>query len=266
MQEDHADEEALSVLADPVDRPTSLYLYGLVDEPLAFVPGCVGLENAMVSCLPFDGVGALVHSCPATPYASTERQTVVQWAQAHAAVLCDALARYPSVVPFAFNTIVRGPRPEQRLAQWINEHRANVDYLLGRLRGRVEYGVRLEPTVFPIPEQTKEDRDVPAGIAYILQGRSRPKTWPPALRHAAQSAMDRLVALCDEVRGGRTLEPESDGCAVFRLACLVDTRAIDAFINAVGQCREFEALRIEVTGPWPAYSFLDQPPPSRVEG
>ena len=266
MQEDDADEESVSVFANHVDRTTSLYLYGLVDEPIAFAPGCLGLDNATVSCLPFDGVGALVHCCPATPYASADRRTVVHWAEAHAAVLCDALARYPSVVPFAFNTIVRGPRSEQRLAQWINEHRANVEYLFRRLRGRVEYGVRLEPAVSALPEQAKEDRDVPAGIAYILQGRSRPKTWPPALRQAAQSAIDRLVGLCDEVRGGRTLEPESDGCEVFRLACLVDTKAIDAFINAVEQCHEFGALRIEVTGPWPAYSFLDQPPPNRVEG
>ena len=251
------------VLGDSSETPTGLYLYGVVEGcPDRVSDGVIGLDGAQVRCLEIDGLGVLVHGCAAAPYASQDRETVVRWAAAHAAVLCGALVRYPAVLPFAFNTIVQGPCPDQRLAQWIGDHRTDVCLLLDRLRGRVEYGVHIEVSAPPAPPEV--DPNLPAGVAYLLRYRPRPKAWPSQWRQAAVRRLQRLADVSVEVRGCVTPGPEPSCATLLRAACLVDMDAVGVFLCVAQEPPETEAFRIEVTGPWPAYSFLNPPPRDRA--
>lgn len=248
--------------------PLAWYLYGLVAEPRQAYPGASGLDGTPVRVLPVAGLGVLAHACRPVAYASADRDTVLTWVQAHAAVLTDALERYRSVVPFAFNTIVRGlPDGEDPLDAWMADQQGAFERLLSRVRDRIEFGVHLTATVPPRGPQpaTVLPDSVPAGVAYLLQTRRpSPPVWPPGWQGVAATCVRGLQARSEEVVARTPAQPPAamPGASVtlLRAACLVRRAAVGAFLESLRSLDTPSGFGIEVTGPWPAYSFLDPLP------
>jgi hypothetical protein len=256
--------------ADPAHP--AWYLYGLVAEPRQAYPGLSGLDGAQVRVLPVGGLEVLAHACRPVAYASADRDTVLAWVQAHAAVLADALERYRSVVPFAFNTIVRGlPDGEDPLDAWMAGQQETFERLLGRVRDRIEFGVHLTATLPPRGPQPAIDLpdSVPPGVAYLLQTRRpSPPVWPEGWQGQAAACARELQAHSEEVVARTPAQPPaaSPGASVtlLRAACLVRRDGAGAFLDGVRSLDTPSGFGIEVTGPWPAYSFLD-PLPRQAE-
>jgi gas vesicle protein GvpL/GvpF len=110
----------------------------------------------------------------------------------------------------------------EALAEAIAPRSAELRAALDRVRGAVELSVRAVATAEP-----------PAGAADAV--------------HARLSALARAAA-------------RHEGPEALRAAYLVDRAGVDAFVAAVRALQgEHDGLSVLCTGPWPPYSFTEEP-------
>jgi Gas vesicle synthesis protein GvpL/GvpF len=204
----------------------------------------------------------------------------VQWlertARAHQGVVDRALAA-GTTVPLRLCTVCRDDAGVRELLE--REH----DMLAAafeRLAGRQEWGVKLVGDPGAIRDAARrrssppeEPADAPtAGRAHLARLRldrvAREEAQRMA-REAAQAVHHGLRAHAAAARVLRTPPRElsgESGALVLNGAYLVDRdRAAEfrALASELGERQRERGLRLEVTGPWPPYSFVGDPPGER---
>lgn len=85
----------------------ALYFYGVAEggENTRFGP--VGIEQAEVYTISYEGLLAIVHDCLPEPYGSQDDEQVKQWLFIQQKVLDAAQDKFGAVLPMGFNTAVR---------------------------------------------------------------------------------------------------------------------------------------------------------------
>lgn len=255
------------------------YVYCVVQSPdapdLTGVPeGLPGLSRArIVPLAPFAGTLWLVAAdAPLPDYGGAsidanlpDLDWVGDRALAHEQVVEHFAARW-SVLPLKLFTLFSS---DERAAERLRERQEDIGRVLARIAGRVEWGVRIlfqeakakkaEPKEPPPPATTgkgfllrkKEERDGARGLA----GRAR-----AAVDQAYEDLMRQSTA-------ARRHEPEAgEGGARLLLdaAFLVPKGDGDGFEAAVQQWADRlaeHACDLILTGPWPPYNFIEEPPP-----
>jgi hypothetical protein len=186
--------------------------------------------------------------------------------RAHDAVLEAALNRAP-LVPFRFGTIYRS---DEHVRAMLREH----SYLTGtleRLRGTVELGVKafLDREEFERRHGGEPGEASEGGRAYLLRKQQDRKLAEAQSSFAAACAQESHEQLCGAAEDGRAnpLHPlEASGWAGEMLlngAYLVRQEREEAFRGTLaGLQSRFgdDAVRYELTGPWPPYNFVDAEP------
>src|SRR3972149_7893231 len=110
-----------------MEQQEGRYLYGIGAAESAARLGAIGIEDSDVYTIPYAGLCAIVHDCPAQPYRSTNEETVKGWVRAHQRVLDEAKARFGAVIPFGFDTILQSKGkaavPDQTVKELLqNDH------------------------------------------------------------------------------------------------------------------------------------------------
>jgi gas vesicle protein GvpL/GvpF len=252
------------------------YLYGVVRaDRLPRLDGVAGVGDAPLSFVDSDPLVAVVADVARRDFipADAEREDTT-WLEravrAHESVLERCLEPGP-VLPMRFATTVRDDADVRAL---LRERKAEFTASLERLLGRREWGVKAylsDPGA--LGRHVLELRGDLAARERELAGRS------PGAAYLARKRLDQEIALV-----GADLSAELVHRAHQRLAditvaaCLLpgsQPRAERLYLNAaylVAEAEEaaFEAavaeldrahaelgLRYELTGPWPAYNFVD---------
>jgi hypothetical protein len=163
------------------------------------------------------------------------------------------------VLPLRFGTAV----PDEEAARTLlRTHAASAAEQLRRIGTAREWGVRLVRTLAPGAEPALAGRlrtDDVSGTEYLSRRREELQRGDDLTRTAAEYAerlQDELSAHVTESlrRGGST-----GSSLLLDMAYLVPTAAEAEFLGQVQQLTEdLEAhgLALEVTGPWPPYSFV----------
>ena len=179
-------------------------------------------------------------------------------ARGHDAVVRAAAGAGP-VLPLRFGTAV----PDEEAARTLlRTHAASAAEQLRRIGTAREWGVRLVRTLAPGAEPALAGRlrtDDVSGTEYLSRRREELQRGDDLTRTAAEYAerlQDELSAHVTESlrRGGST-----GSSLLLDMAYLVPTAAEAEFLGQVQQLTEdLEAhgLALEVTGPWPPYSFV----------
>ena len=184
----------------------------------------------------------------------------------------DAVARLFPVVPLRLATVYRG---DAALCAALAEHHEHLLAVLRRVGGRVEWGVKAYPAQ-PGPDKAgpdpaggnPADRDPGpaggAGLAYLKRRRAQLTAASQAKASAVNAAQAVHADLTARAAGARLHPPQSAQLSGVRQPMLLNAAYLlspgDAvtFTAAVaGQAAAHRELRIEVTGPWPPYSFAD---------
>jgi hypothetical protein len=184
----------------------------------------------------------------------------------------EHFARRASVVPLRFGTIYT---KRDNVAAMLAEKRDELVSIIGRLRGREEWGlnvysdraklleevVSLSPTLRELSERAAR---VSPGQSYLMrkkidsmreaEARAETRRVAAAIERELSSAADapsaRLRVLKDE--GGE------QGEVAAKLAFLVERGRFSDFRAAAERlAQEYEGagFKLELTGPWPAYNF-----------
>ncbi|MET8356714.1 GvpL/GvpF family gas vesicle protein [Micromonospora sp. NPDC005171] len=260
-----------------VDLPTGAagaWLHGVVqDADPATLATIVGMDGGPVRAVSAAGLVAVVSAAPLDEYGEEPLRRNLEdlvWlervARAHHAVV-EALARRGPVVPARLATV---HTDDGRVAGSLAASRAELVAALDRLTGRGEWGVKgfLVPGAATVAAGTAGAGGV--GTAYLRRRRAQ-LTAREERQQVASAAADAVhSALCELAVAGRRHAPQDRRLSgvtapmVLNGAYLVDVAALPRFSELVGTLgRRHPGLHLELTGPWPAYSFVaDRPEPA----
>ncbi|WP_328368609.1 GvpL/GvpF family gas vesicle protein [Streptomyces sp. NBC_00445] len=247
------------------------YVYAICEPLGAPLPaGLTGVAGDRPHMFPHLGLVAVVGHVPERDFAEQPLRAhledldwLTETARAHERVI-HALMALTTPLPLRLATVFHD---DTGVRVMMEEQEAHFRDTLGRLRGRVEWGVKVYAE--PEPDAEPAEGDGPpsrpaSGRDYLRQRRrsvmAREDTWQRAERFA-----DRLhTALSAHAERTRLHPPQNpalssaSGQNVLNAAYLVPRPASEEFMDVLDRTKTGESgIRIELTGPWAAYSFVD---------
>ncbi|HEX8148683.1 MAG TPA: GvpL/GvpF family gas vesicle protein [Pyrinomonadaceae bacterium] len=234
-------------------------------------------EGAGLGAVEAAGLAAVVSEVPLGVYgegALAVRLSDATWTATRALRherVAEHFARGAPVVPLRFGAIYLR---REGVGQMLEERAAQFREVLGRLRGREEWGVnvyveraRLRDEVTRLSARLREmagraDASAP-GQAYLLRKKIeglRDEEARAETRRVAREVEETLAAACDGAARLRVLKDEAteQGELAARLAFLVPSDDFKDFRAAAERLADRYTplgFRFELTGPWPAYNF-----------
>jgi hypothetical protein len=261
-------------------EPSATWVYAVVPRtPPLPLASLTGITREPVHLLPSDDVAAVVGSIDARDAEEESLQRhladpawLEQAARRHHHVVATCFGSV-ATVPFRIATVYRG---DTRATEMLSQRRAELTRALATVAGRAEWGVQAFTALPAEPPRTPLDANEAAarpGTTYLMRRRAQ-RSATESVRRSAAGAADALHAALQQraVTAARTLpssRPPVTGAAqgrmVLNAAYLVDDSRRDEFTDAVRDVGEHHpALRLRVTGPWPAYSFVEIAPEVRA--
>lgn len=228
-----------------------LYCVGEADHP---EPGnTVGIEGAPVRAVDTAGLRVWVSTLPAAPSASLDR------VRSHNAVV-EASSKERTALPMRFGQWFAS---ESDLQEVIATRRQRLERALERVRGALEFGVRVldpdRPGVDPsdpAPASTAPPADRSSGKAYLESLAQREEGMERTRVRGAEIAGELKLFLGPLVRDHHVRPGGGEGIvAISHLVARHDTGAYSDRVHTFTERRS--DLRFVTSGPWPPYGFAD---------
>jgi hypothetical protein len=212
----------------------------------------------VIRLLTHDGLALVVAEVDLTPFAELEANPahwttepdeddpLVTLAHRHDAVVRSVFEHHP-VLPLRFGTILRDEPAALRL---LTEHHQEAGAWLDRVEGHREWGVRARPAHPAKPAEVSTEGM--SGTEYLAMRRDR-------LAAAARTRRDgsTAAAALDEALSTHATETvhraRKSSVPLLDAAYLVPAGAEPAFH---AETTRHDELAVDVTGPWPPYSFV----------
>ncbi len=227
----------------------TICLYAITDRPEMPLPAQLGLDDAVLAAIVWQGIGAVVsihdgEPPPASADALWRYEAVV-----------EALMECRTVLPVRYGTILPSAGAATDMLR-----RAYTQFTddIARIQGQVEIGVRFVPLAVGAEDMRAAPKEpiAPSGTAYLMtkfaQVRDRERRCAAATEAAhAMHAILRRLATASRFDAATA---DRDWIAA---AFLMPRDATETFRHAV--CRLAKAhpdLALLCTGPWPPYSFV----------
>lgn len=182
-------------------------------------------------------------------------------ARAHDAVI-SGIARLGPVIPVRMATLYVD---DERVSQLLTSRHDTFDTVLDRLSGREEFGVKAyaDPKGLAEDQEPNETTAGPkSGTAYLLRRRQQLSSQEEAHRVAAEGAArihDTLMRCVVDGKRKPALDKSLSGRSAWTVlngTYLVDRSKVELFRETVAALdRATAPITLEITGPWPPYSF-----------
>ncbi|MBL1100251.1 GvpL/GvpF family gas vesicle protein [Streptomyces coffeae] len=252
------------------------WLYAVTTAPPGNGPpqaltGVTGVAHEPVRLVVGSGLAAVVGSVPLSDFAEEalrDHLEDLRWlertARAHHRVINES-AHHGQVVPLRFATLYHD---DDRVRAMLDERRDDLMDTLGRVEGRTEWGVKayVDPGAFAAaPAEDTGGGDRP-GTAYLMRRRAQRQERDTAHDRAAARAEEIHTALAAPAVATAAHPPQDtalaayEGWMVLNNSYLVPDNATDDFTAIVDALRErYPDITLELSGPWPPYSFTAPP-------
>ncbi|MBY8882228.1 GvpL/GvpF family gas vesicle protein [Actinacidiphila acidipaludis] len=253
--------------------PEAAGLSGVAAEPVRAVEGEGGGE----------GLTAVVGTVPAADFAEDplkDHLEDLRWleaaARAHHEVI-DTVFRHGDTVPLQFATVYRD---DDSVRAVLRERSADFTGALARVHGQEEWGVKAymdpgggpEASGGPAPSggpgggaAGASGADSRPGTAYLLRRRAQRDDREQAFQRARGRAEDVRGVLESLATRGVAHPPQDpklaayQGWMILNDSFLVERDRAEEFAAAVTSCAEdFPEVELELSGPWPPYSFVGE--------
>ncbi|CAM5535245.1 GvpL/GvpF family gas vesicle protein [Streptomyces aurantiogriseus] len=235
-----------------------------------------GVGGAPAKLLHHHGLVAVVSDVPQRDFAEEPLRAHLEdldWlaatARGHQQVI-DALTAVTTPLPLRLATVFRD---DSGVRVMIEAREEDFRRTLDRLEGRVEWGVKVyveaeTPETAGTATAGTAESGPPAkpasGRDYLVQRRRRAKAHEDSWLRAERFA-GRLHSLLSAHADAARLHPPQNaalsraaGQNVLNAAYLVPRKESEEFVEIVDRTKgEEPGMRVELTGPWAAYSFVD---------
>ncbi len=242
---------------------TALYAYAVTRDDLRYPDDGPGLTpGLLVSLVTDDGLGLLVSrvdpdELQVDPDDLSETGRLAVLARGHDTVVRAAVTAGP-VLPLRFGTVVTDEDGARRL---LREHAAVARERLDRIGDAREWGVRLVRSLSeeqPVPVAAREGRTDLSGTEFLARRRQALQEREDAEQNARTAAQVLEEALAPPVTEAMRRGGAPGSSLLLDVAYLVPPATEAAFLAETerlgGELRP-RGLALEVTGPWPPYSF-----------
>jgi len=250
---------------------TGVWLYAVTDDRLAEgdLGGLAGVAGESVRAVGSGGLTAVVGSVPLAVFGEEPLKRNLEdlsWleatARAHDAVVSTVAQRGPAV-PLRLATVYLD---DARVRDLLDERQADFESALTLVTGRTEWGVKAygdrQALADAVAEAQIAGSAKGSGTAYLLRRRAQLAAQESVERDAAARADEIHSRLLRQAAAGRR-QPATDPALsgrrdwmVLNGTYLVDDDRADEFARAVEELgKEYPGIRLELTGPWPPYSF-----------
>lgn len=254
------------------------YVYALcrpLEAPLQ--AQLTGVAGAPAKPLHHHGLVAVVSEVPEQDFTEEALRAHLEdldWlaatARAHQGVI-DALTVVTTPLPLRLATVFRDDSGVRSMIESREEHFRRT---LDRLTGRVEWGVKVylesERAEESEAAEAAEERSAPkaaSGRDYLRLRRQQTRASEDLWQRAdtfATGLHERLAAFAEESRLHAPQNATLSGAAgrnVLNAAYLVPRDRSEEFVELVDRTKDdAPGLRVELTGPWAAYSFAGELP------
>ena len=253
-------------------EPNGTWVYAITERvdltPLAQIRGVGGRPVRTVAAAGLTAVAEDVDLAEFGEEALRRNLENLDWlettARAHHRVI-DAVAQQGPLVPMRLATVYSG---DARIAAMLTQREADFRSALRRISGRMEWGVKAYADRQP---EASDDSAVTAGAsrpgggagaAYLQRRRNQLAAQKNARRDTLASAEmihAELARYAAETRVHTPQAPQLTGIKapmILNAAYLLDgTRGEDFAAAVAALADQHPGLRLELTGPWPPYSF-----------
>ena len=253
-------------------KEDGLYVYCVARGDGNRLLGSIGLGGQVVYTVGSGDIRAVVHNCQAEPYQSQDPQVVQDWVVAHQNVVLAAAEAFGTVLPMAFDMIVRGGPGGVAVAAlkaWLDEKRERFARLLDRIAGKAEYGVQVlcdrEAIASALVESDEslrvlcdEAKTKPKGLAHLLQQKLTTAVRSAMERQAdlfAQDFYTRIRRCVEDVRVEKLKKVDGGNQMLLNLSCLMQEGSGDLG-RVLDEIHQTKGISVRFTGPWPPYSFV----------
>jgi Gas vesicle synthesis protein GvpL/GvpF len=258
-----------------------LYLYGIVREARP-LPAALETRLQLVSHGRLSALVEPVADEEFSPGVLDDKLQSLEWVAAqasrHQAVLEQVMRERP-VVPARLCTMFSGP---SALQAQLGEQEQRFHALLDALEGREEWSVKVfcQRAMLERDIATREglDHDVGApaapGLAFLYHKRRRAELLrlvDAAIDDCVDDVLEHVEGLAFATRLRSLLSEQTTGredAMMLNVAALLDHGADEVLAGELDEVSEHHGGRIsiELRGPWPAYSFCNEPPAPTASG
>ena len=248
-----------------------VWLYSITTDNIGDVQlaGVTGVAGEQVRAVTSSGLVAVVGTVSLGEFGQEPLQRKLEdldWlaatARAHDAVVAAVLRNGPTV-PLRLATLYLD---DDRVRRLLTERHEEFGATLRRVTGRSEWGVKgygdAKLLSQPVKEEPSSSGATGKGTAYLLRRRAELSAQQDVERKAAGHAGEIHAALLDQAVDGvrrQVTDPVLTGkraWMIFNGTYLVDNDRVDGFTALVTALdAERPGVTLELTGPWPPYSF-----------
>ena len=261
----------------------AFYVYCIAESaaaaqlPAASLPAAIE-EDSVLEWITVNTLAALVSRVPLAAYNEenlAEHLTDATWtairAMRHETVV-EYVAKRASVVPLRFGTIYL---ERERIEKMLTDRSRGLEQIIEQLRGREEWGVNvfsdravLMSTITSVSpvlrEMVERAQQASPGQSYLMQKKIdalKIDEARVAVNRIVDQIEERLREQSDDARRLRILKVETTehGELKAKFAFLVKRSGFEEFRDAaerLAQENQAAGVRIELTGPWPVYNFV----------
>jgi len=256
------------------DQGVWVYAVAAVIRP-ARLAGLTGVSSQPVRTVTGGGLAAAVSPVSLAEYGEQPLRQHLEdpdWlertARAHHQVIETLAADGRPVIPMRLATIYAG---DGNVTAMLGERCPDFAAALDRVTGRAEWGVKAFAAAPPAGEETRPAAS--SGAEYLKRRRAQLSARDEARQSAADAAHDLHTALA-ELAAAAVLRPPQqpdlagqDAAMILNGTYLVeDARSAEfAALARERAGRSAPGFRVEVTGPWPPYSFATVDAPGGPE-
>ena len=252
-----------------------LWLYGVLPGDAADPPALAGVDGEhRIELLRHEGLAALVSAVPLEAFGEDALRASLEdlgrletLARAHERVLDEALG-LGALVPFRLCTIYER---SDGLREMLRRERDTLARALERLAGMAEWGVKGFLLTPEQEERAEATVNAPATGTDYLSRKRHDREAADRERHTQDARVERIHARLSEQAASAVMTRPHDRRLsgreeemVLNAAYLVpDARAADfrALVDEIAERDAPAGLVLELTGPWPAYHFVENAPP-----
>jgi hypothetical protein len=255
-----------------VTEPRGLWVYAVTEQiPAGSLDQVAGVGGGQVRTVVADGLTAIAEDVPLEEFGEAALRRNLEdlaWleetARAHHRVI-DAVVRQSPVVPMRLATVYSG---DASVAAMLAGRADDFRAALGRMSRRQEWGVkayaaeRAEADAAPAHGGTEDAGSGGKGAAYLQRRRDQLSAQQDARRELTVSA-ELVHGALSQLAVDSALHPPqapqltgTSAQMLLNAAYLLDEQRSEDFTAAVSAlAKSHPALRLELTGPWPPYSF-----------
>ena len=222
-----------------------------------------GLDGAGVYQITFGDIGAVVHDCPAVPYAG-EGEQAEAWLLAHHAVIDTVWDQAGTVLPVTFDVIIKGGSGQQARAQvvaWLEENYESFRDKLDDLQGKAELVIQVNwDRAAAMQEIVSTDNEVgqlqeelqgkPKGMAFFYQQKIEKLIRQKAdaiVEEICQTYLERIRALTVQTSINKPKRLDSLEM-LLNLSVLVDREKISEIGMVLGELEARQGIAITLHG------------------